>query len=50
MRQVKKDNQKLHALVRCAKYMSTDKKLTLFKAVLVSPFNYCPLVLMFYTK
>ena len=30
--------------------MSTDKKLTLFKAVLVSQFNYCPLMLMFYTK
>ena len=30
--------------------MSTDKRHTLFKTFVVSPFNYCPLVLIFYTK
>ena len=46
----KKGNQKLHALARCAKYMSTEKRRTLFKAFVVSQFNYCPLVWMFHTK
>ena len=46
----KKDNQKLHALARCAKYMSTEKRRTLLKAFVVSQFNYCPLVWMFHTK
>ena len=45
----KKGNQKLHALARCAKYMSTEKRRTLFKAFVVSQFNYCPLVWMFHT-
>ena len=39
-----KGNQKL------AKYMSTDKRRTLFKAFVVSQFNYCSLVWMFHTK
>ena len=46
----KKGNQKLHALARCAKYMSTEKRRTLFNAFVVSQFNYCPLVWMFHTK
>ena len=46
----KKGNQKLHALARCAKYMSTEKRRTLFKAFVVSQFNYCALVCMFHTK
>ena len=46
----KKGNQKLHALARCAKYMSSEKRRTLFKAFVVSQFNYCPLVWMFHTK
>ena len=46
----KKGNQKLHALARCAKYMSTEKRRTLFKAFVVSQFNYCPLVWMFHIK
>ena len=46
----KKGNQKLHALARCAKYMSTEKRRTLFKAFVVSQFDYCPLVWMFHTK
>ena len=41
----KKGNQKLHAFARCAKYMSTEKGRTLFKAFVVSEFNYCPDVL-----
>ena len=43
----KKGNQKLHAFARCAKYMSTEKRRTLFKAFAVSQFSYCPLVWMF---
>ena len=46
----KKGNQKLHALAQCTKYMSTEKRRTLFKAFVVSQFNYCPLVWMFHTK
>ena len=46
----KKGNQKVHALTRCAKYMSTEERRTLVKAFVVSQFNYCPLVWMFYTK
>ena len=46
----KKGNQKLHALARCAEYMSSEKRRSLFKAFVVSQFNYCPLVWMFHTK
>ena len=46
----KKDNEKLDALARCAKYMSTEKRHTLFKAFVFSQFNYCHLVLMFHIK
>ena len=46
----KKGNEKLHVLARCAKYISTEKKHILFKAFVVSQFNYCPLVWMFHTK
>ena len=45
-----KGNQKLHALARCIKYMSTEKRRTLFQAFVVSQFNYCPLVSMFHLK
>ena len=44
----KKGNQKLHALAQCAKYMTTEKRRTLFKVFVVSQFNYCPLVSMFH--
>ena len=50
MSYMKKGNQKLHAFARCAKYMSAEKRRTLFKAFVVSHFNYCPLVWMFHTK
>ena len=46
----KKGNQKLHALAQYAKYMSTEKRRTLFKGFVVSQFNYCPLLWMFHTK
>ena len=46
----KKGNQKLHALARCTKYMSTEIRRTLFKAFVVSQFSYCPLVWMLPTK
>ena len=41
---------KIHALARCAKYMSTEKRRTLFKTFVVSQLNYCLLVWMFNTK
>ena len=46
----KKGNLKLHALTRCAKFMSTEKRRLIFKAFIISQFNYCPLVWMFHTK
>ena len=45
----KKGNLKLHPPTRCAKFMSTEKGL-IFKAFIISKFNYCPLVWMFHTK
>ena len=45
-----KGNQKLHTLAGCATYINTKKRLTLFKAFVVSQFNYCTLVWMFHTK
>ena len=46
----KKGNLKLHALTRCTKFMSTEKRRLIFKAFIISQFNYCPLVRMFHTK
>ena len=46
----KKENLKLHALTRCAKFMSTEKRRLIFKAFIILQFNYCPLVWMFHTK
>ena len=46
----KKGNSKLHALTRCAKFMSTEKRHLIFKGFIISQFNYCPFVLMFHTK
>ena len=40
-------NQKLHALARISKFMTEDKLRILMKALVVSQFNYCPLVWMF---
>ena len=46
----KKGNLKLHALTRCAKFMSTEKRRLIFKAFIILQFNYCPLVWVFHTK
>ena len=43
-------NLKLHALTRCAKFISTEKTLLIFKAFVIWQFNYCQLVWMFHTK
>ena len=47
---LKKGNQKLHALMRVAKYMSEEKLRILMKTFIESQFNYCPLVWMFYSR
>ena len=39
--------QKLSALSRISPYLETDKKELLFKSMVKSQFNYCPLVWMF---
>ena len=46
----RKGNQKLYTLSRCAKYMSIEKRRTLFKAFIVSQCNCCPFMWMFHTK
>ena len=46
----KKGSLKLHGLTRCAKFMSTEKRHLIFKAFIISQFNYCPLLWMFRTK
>ena len=45
-----KGNQKLHALMRVAKYMTTEKLRVIMKSFIESQFKYCPLVWMFYSK
>ena len=44
----KKASQKLHALVRMAHYMSTEKRR--MKAFISSQFCYCPVVWMFHDR
>ena len=46
----KKGNLKLHALTRCAKFISTEKRHVIFKGFTISQFTYCPLAWMFHTK
>ena len=46
----KKASQKLHALARVAKYMSTKKLRVIMKAFINSQFGYCPLVWMFHSR
>ena len=46
----KKGSLKLHALWRCAKFISTEKKPLIFKAFIISQFNYYALAWMFHTK
>ena len=40
----KKGNLKWHALARCAKLLSTEKRHLIFKVFIISQFNYCQLV------
>ena len=47
---LRKGNQKLHALMRVSKYMSTEKLRMLMKAFIESHFNYCPLLWMFHSR
>ena len=44
----KKVSQKLHALAGAVSYMNLDKRKCLMKAFIVSQFNCCPLIWMFY--
>jgi len=46
----KKANMKLHALARISSFMSTTKLKILMKSFILSQFNYCPLVWMFYSR
>ena len=39
-----KTSQKLYALSNIVKYISEDKKRMLFKSIITSQFNYCPIV------
>ena len=47
---VSKANQKLSALSRIAKLISFNKRKTLFKAFVKSPFEYCPIVWVFHSR
>ena len=47
---ITKGNQKLHALMRIAKYMTIEKLRVLMKSFIESQFKYCPLVWMFHSK
>ena len=47
---IKKGNQKLHALMRVSKYLSSDQLRLIMKAFIESQFNYCPLLWMFHSK
>ena len=46
----KKGNQKLHALARISKYLSTEKLKIIMKTFIQSQFNYCPLTWMFHNR
>ena len=45
-----KVNQKLHALTKVSKYMSTQKRHILMKSFIISQFNYCPIALMCHSR
>ena len=45
-----KANQKLHGLMRVAKYMTVEKLKSIMKAFIESQFNYCPLLWMFHSR
>ena len=46
----KKAIQKLHALARVINFAHPAKHKNLMKASIPSQFNYCPLILLFYSK
>ena len=46
----RKADQKLCALLRISPYLDQGKKVLLYKSVIKSQFNYCPLVLMFCSR
>ena len=46
----RKADQKLSAVSRISPYLETDKKELLFKSMVKSQFNYCPLVWMFFSR
>ena len=46
----KKANDKLHALARITKFLSSDKLRILMKTFIKSQFNYCPLTWMFHSR
>ena len=45
-----KANRKLSVLTRLAKFLSADKRRTIFKAFIESQFKYCPLIWMFHSR
>ena len=45
-----KANQKLSSLFRMTKFLSFNKRRTLFKAFVESEFKYCPVVCMFHSR
>ena len=45
-----KASQKLHALARVFGFMSQNKLIMVMKTFIMSQFNYCPLMWMFYSK
>ena len=48
--QLKKANQKLHALMRVKKFLSEDKLKLIMKTFIESQFNYCPILWMFHSR
>ena len=46
----KKANHKLHALSRVSKYVTLNKCRILMKFVIISQFNYCPLIWMIHNR
>ena len=46
----KKRNLKLHALTRCTKFMSTEKRRLIFREFIILKFSYCLIVWMCYAN
>ena len=46
----KKASQKLNVLARIAPYMCLEKRKTVMKANIISPFGHCPLAWMFHSR